>query len=93
MPRQSKSKKDNAQAQWKEDAATLNYEESLQALDLLLTKLQDDSIPLSELQGGHQRAEIYLNRCEDLLQEVEQSVAVLNPDTLEPETTDHPPGV
>ena len=56
MPRQSKPKKDNAQAQWKEDAATLSYEESLQALDLLLSKLQDDSIPLSELQGGHQRA-------------------------------------
>lgn len=93
MTRQSKPKKDDVQTQWKKDAATLNYEESLQALDLLLTKLQDDSIPLSELQGGHQRAEIYLNRCEALLKEVEQSVAVLNPDTLEPETTDHPPGV
>lgn len=93
MPRKSNRTGDDALSQWKEAAAALSYEESLQALDLLLTKLQDDSIPLAELQGGHQRAEVYLNRCEELLKEVEQSVAILNPDTLEPESSDQSPRV
>ena len=93
MPRKSNRTGDDALSQWKKAAAALSYEESLQALDLLLTKLQDDSIPLAELQGGHQQAEVYLNRCEELLKEVEQSVAILNPDTLEPESSDHSPRV
>ena len=93
MPRKSKRSHDDEQNQWREDAASLSYEESLQALDLLLTKLQDDSLPLAELQGSHQRAEIYLSRCEELLKEVEQSVALLNPDTLERESIDCPPRV
>ena len=93
MPRKSKRSHDDEQIQWREDAASLSYEESLQALDLLLTKLQDDSLPLAELQGSHQRAEIYLSRCEELLKEVEQSVALLNPDTLERESMDCPPRV
>ena len=91
MPRPTKPKGNDTQRQWREDAESLSYEESLQALDLLLTKLQDDSIPLAELQGGHQRAEIYLNRCEELLNKIEQSVAQLNPDTLERESTENPP--
>ena len=86
MPHQSNQTQDDLRSQWEADAASFSYEESLQALDLLLTKLQDDSIPLAELQGNHQRAEVYLKRCEELLEQVEQSVAQLNPDTLEGES-------
>ena len=84
MPRQSNRTEDDARSQWEADAASLSYEESLQALDLLLAKLQDDSIPLAQLLGDHQRAGIYLKRCEELLNQ--QSVAQLNPDTLEGES-------
>ena len=68
--------------QWRKDAQTLTYEEALQAADLLLNQLQNESTPLAELQQTYQRGQIYLERCEALLQEVEQSVLQLDPDTM-----------
>ncbi|KZR83457.1 Exodeoxyribonuclease 7 small subunit [Synechococcus sp. MIT S9509] len=82
MPKKSPTVKNDPQVTWRKDAEALNYEEALQALDLLLAKLQDESLPLSELQSSHQRAEIYLSRCEQLLSETEQSVLQLDPQTL-----------
>jgi len=68
--------------QWRKDAETLSYEEALQAADLLLHQLQNDSTPLAELQQTYQRGHIYLERCESLLQAVEQSVLQLDVDTM-----------
>ena len=68
---------------WREDAQKLSYEEALQALDLLLTRLQDDSVPLADLQHNHARATIYLERCDTLLSQVEQSVWKLDPDNMD----------
>ncbi len=68
--------------QWRKDAQTLTYEEALQAADMLLNQLQNESTPLAELQQTYQRGQIYLERCEALLQEVEQSVLQLDPDTM-----------
>ena len=82
MPKKSQTVKNDPQATWRKEAEALNYEEALQALDLLLTRLQDESLPLSELQSSYQRAEIYLNRCEQLLSETEQNVLQLDPETL-----------
>ena len=86
MPKKSQTVKNDPQATWRKDAEGLNYEEALQALDLLLARLQDESLPLSELQSSHQRAEIYLSRCEQLLSETEQNVLQLDPQTLTTET-------
>ena len=86
MPKKSKSDENDPIAIWQKDAEALNYEEALQALDLLLAKLQDESLPLSELQSSHQRAEIFLSRCERLLSETEQNVLQLDPETLTTET-------
>ena len=86
MPKKSKPVEIDPKAAWQNDAETLNYEEALQALDLLLAKLQDESLPLSELQSSHQRAEIFLSRCERLLSETEQNVLQLDPETLTTET-------
>ena len=86
MPKKSKPVENDPKAAWQNDAETLNYEEALQALDLLLAKLQDESLPLSELQSSHQRAEIFLSRCERLLSETEQNVLQLDPETLTTET-------
>ena len=69
---------------WRKDAASLNYEESLTALDLLLEELQNDAVPLADLQQHYLRGQIYLDRCEGLLLKAEQNVVQLNPDTLEP---------
>tara|TARA_Y100001933_G_scaffold65664_1_gene66028 strand:- start:1752 stop:2033 length:282 start_codon:yes stop_codon:yes gene_type:complete len=86
MPKKSKPVENDPKETWQNDAETLNYEEALQALDLLLAKLQDESLPLSELQSSHQRAEIFLSRCERLLSETEQNVLQLDPETLTTET-------
>ena len=82
MPKKSQTVKNDPQATWRKEAEALNYEESLQALDLLLARLQDESLPLSELQSSYQRAEIFLNRCEQLLSKTEQNVLQLDPETL-----------
>ena len=76
-----KTAKDPLKA-WRKDADTLSYEEALQAADLLLQQLQNDNTPLAELQQTYQRGQIYLERCESLLQAVEQSVLELDPDTM-----------
>ena len=67
---------------WRKDAAGLNYEEAMQALDLLLTELQNDSVPLAELQQQVLHGEVYLSRCQSLLDSVEQSIVELDPTTL-----------
>jgi exodeoxyribonuclease VII small subunit len=89
MPRKkSELSTTSEQETWREDASKLSYEEALQALDVLLGQLQDDSIPLAELQRNHARASIYLDRCDLLLSQVEQSVRQLDPNTMEERTLD-----
>ena len=85
MPKKTQPVNNDPLADWRRDAEALNYEEALQALDLLLARLQDEALPLSELQNSHQRAEIYLSRCEQLLSETEQTVLQLDPNTLNTE--------
>ena len=85
MPKKTQPVNKDPLADWRRDAEALNFEEALQALDLLLARLQDEALPLSELQSSHQRAEIYLSRCEQLLSETEQTVLQLDPNTLNTE--------
>ena len=81
--RQSSKELRNRIETWRKDAAGLNYEEAMQALDLLLSELQNDSVPLAELQQQVLHGEVYLNRCQILLDSVEQSIVELDPITLE----------
>ena len=69
---------------WRKDAADLSYEEALQALDLLLAELQNDAVPLAELQQRVLHGEVYLDHCESLLKTVENTVVTLDPDSLQP---------
>ena len=69
---------------WRKDAADLSYEEALQALDLLLADLQNDAVPLAELQQRVLHGEVYLDHCESLLKTVENTVVTLDPDSLKP---------
>jgi len=70
--------------EWRRDAKQLSYEEALQALDLLMADLQNDAVPLADLQQRVLHGEVYLDHCESLLKTVEQSVITLDPDTFEP---------
>ena len=67
---------------WRKDAEVLSYEEAMQALDLLLAELQNDSVPLADLQQKVLHGEVYLNRCQSLLDSVEQAIVELDPTTL-----------
>ena len=78
----NKEHRDRIEA-WRKDAASLSYEEAMQALDLLLAELQNDSVPLADLQQRVLHGEVYLNRCQTLLDKVEQSIVELDPKTLE----------
>ena len=77
----SKEQRDRLE-RWRKDAKTLSYEEAMQALDLLLAELQNDSVPLADLQQKVLHGEVYLNRCQSLLESVEQSIVELDPTTL-----------
>ena len=80
-----KEQRDRIEA-WRKDAETLSYEEAIQALDLLLAELQNDSVPLADLQQKVLHGEVYLNRCQTLLDSVEQSIVELDPTTLKATT-------
>ena len=80
-----KEQRDRIEA-WRKDAETLNYEEAIQALDLLLAELQNDSVPLADLQQKVLHGEVYLNRCQSLLDSLEQSIVELDPTTLKATT-------
>ena len=81
----NKEHRDRIEA-WRKDAETLNYEEAMQALDLLLAELQNDSVPLADLQQKVLHGEVYLSRCQSLLDSVEQSIVELDPTTLKATT-------
>ena len=76
-----KEQRDRIEA-WRKDAETLSYEEAIQALDLLLAELQNDSVPLADLQQKVLHGEVYLKRCQSLLDSVEQSIVELDPTIL-----------
>ena len=80
-----KEQRDRIEA-WRKDAEKLSYEEAIQALDLLLAELQNDSVPLADLQQKVLHGEVYLNRCQSLLDSVEQSIVELDPTTLKATT-------
>ena len=72
---------------WRKDASNLSYEEALQTLDLILAELQDDAVPMADLQRQVLHGQVYLDHCESLLKTMEEAVVQLDPDTLEP--SDH----
>ena len=81
----NKEQRDRIEA-WRKDAETLSYEEAMQALDLLLAELQNDSVPLADLQQKVLHGEVYLSRCQSLLDSVEKSIVELDPTTLKATT-------
>jgi len=60
----------------------LSYEESLSSLDKLLENLQNDNVPVEDMQRYYLKGKLYLDHCESLLNNVEQEVIELNPDNL-----------
>ena len=59
---------------WFADVAGLSFQEARTALQLAMARLQADDLEVEEMAGLYQRAEAYANRCEAVLQRVEQEV-------------------
>ena len=52
----------------------LSYEESLEKLNTLLSKLQNESLHVDDLKISYLKATLYLEHCENLLNTIEQEV-------------------
>ena len=68
---------------WRIQVSKYSYEESLEKLDKILLSLQNESIPIDDIQTNYLKANILLKRCETLLKEVEQDVLEIDPDLLD----------
>ena len=73
---------ENMIAQARQNAGSLSYEESLKRLDAILSNLQDENLPLTNLQHSYLEAKIYLEHCEFLLNTIEQEVVNIEPEDL-----------
>ena len=71
---ESKTLNEKMIAKIRQHVASLSYEESLMQLDALLSNLQDENLPLTNLQNSYVEAKIYLEHCESLLNSTEQEV-------------------
>lgn len=69
---------------WLADIARLSYQEARTALELALAQLQSSALEVEEMAGLYRRAQAYAERCEAVLQHVEQDVIQWDPQTLAP---------
>ena len=58
----------------------LSYEESLEKLNILLSKLQNESLHVDDLKTSYLQATLYLEHCENLLNTIEQEVVEIEID-------------
>ena len=72
----SKAQKDLDE--WRKKLKELSFEDSLRELDTLLSKLQNDEVPLADLQAHYLQGKAYLAHCQELLDYVEQELVEVN---------------
>jgi exodeoxyribonuclease VII small subunit len=60
-------------------ASELTYRQAQSALDLTISELQRGDLDVEAMAALHRRAEAYADRCEALLQELEQEVMQWDP--------------
>ena len=65
------------------DLSKLSYEQSIQELDYILNQLQNESLLVEELQTNFLKANLYLEHCEKLLDNLEQEIIEFNSKDLE----------
>ena len=91
MARSSSKRKPSAPEDGGSIAADLNYSEAQTALELTLAQLQSPELPVEAMTDLYQRARSYAARCEQLLNQVEQSVTLWDPETPEAPARDYKP--
>ena len=73
-PEPSKRRRQPAGRNTGPQPSDLNYSEARTALELSLAQLQASDLDVEAMAGLYQRAEAYAERCEQLLNQVEQEV-------------------
>jgi len=78
----------DSQTNDQEVAADLNFRQAQAALELALSQLQASDLDVETMADLYRRAELYADRCESLLLQVEQEVMQWDPDSpsLAPQT-------
>jgi exodeoxyribonuclease VII small subunit len=84
QPRRNERDDDNVSAIGED----LSYSEAQTALELALAQLQATDLPVESMGELYLRAQSYAQRCEQLLTQVEQSIALWDPD--QPDATPKP---
>lgn len=70
---------------WLEEVQTLSFQEARTAMDLAIAQLQASDLAVEEMAGLYQRAQAYAERCQAVLDGVEQQVIAWEADpTAEP---------
>lgn len=59
---------------WLKEVQGLSYQEASTALELALSQLQSSELEVEQMAGLYRRAQAYADRCEVLLELVEQEV-------------------
>jgi len=67
---------------FRDEIQSLSYQDSIEALDLLLAQLQSENIPVEDLQKHCLKGNLYLKHCEELLDNIEQQVVNINSASL-----------
>ena len=67
---------------FKKNIKKLSYEESMSALETIITNVQDENISLDKIQINYIKGHLILKHCEELLQFVEQEINEINPSFL-----------
>ena len=75
---QTKILKENIVKGLSSEISELSYEKSLEELDVIIKNLQDESILVEELQRNYLKATLYIEHCENLLNNIEQEVIEIN---------------
>ena len=80
-PLLSKSKTDNLDL-IRSEVSGMSYEDSFEALDSILRALQNNDAALDQLKKHYIKGSIYLEHCEQLLDNFEQEIKELNLESL-----------
>jgi exodeoxyribonuclease VII small subunit len=60
--------------QWLQEVHQLSYRDAQTALELTLAQLQSSELEVEEMAGLYRRAEAYADRCQAVLESVQQEV-------------------
>ncbi len=82
---QAPSSLDDSLRNWEQELEQLSFSQARTALEVALASLQSDELEVEAMADLYGRAMACLRRCESVLQQVEEDVRHLDPETLEPE--------